>query len=53
MNITSYEANKSPTHFRGPPPNGRYLKERITVLLACKLHYSKDKLLPNVRHHPP
>lgn len=25
--ITSYEANMSPTHFRGPPPKGKYLKK--------------------------
>lgn len=25
--ITSNVANMSPTHFRGPPPNGKYLEQ--------------------------
>lgn len=54
MNITSYVANISPTHFRGPPPNGRYLKERITVLLICNLHnithgLTQDNIVLNTR----
>lgn len=51
MNITSNVANMSPMHFRCPPPKGKYLKERITVLAASRFHYIMHKLLNIGRNH--